>query len=68
MNELEFVGRMNPQRLTSLAEDFKREQEEFRSDEAKRKAGKVTSKPVMEVTYERFPDSDLGTSATYNNY
>ena len=57
--ELEFVGRMNPRRLTSLAEDFKKEQGEFLSDELKRKSGKVTPKPAMEVTYERFPDSDL---------
>lgn len=34
MGELEFVGRMNPQRLTSLAEDSKREQAGFRNDEA----------------------------------
>jgi hypothetical protein len=50
---------MNPRRLTSLAEDFKKEQGEFLSDELKRKSGKVTPKPAMEVTYERFPDSDL---------
>lgn len=59
MGELEFVGQMNPRRLTSFAEDFKKEQGEFLSDELKRKSGKVTPKPAIEVTYERFPDSDL---------
>ena len=59
MSELEFVGLMNPRRLTSFAEDFKKEQEEFRNDELKRKSGKGTPEPVMEVTYERFPNSDL---------
>lgn len=59
MGELEFVGQMNPRRLTSFAEDFKSEREEFLKDESKRKSGNVTSKPVIEITYERFPDSDL---------
>lgn len=62
MEELEFVGCMNPQRLTSFAEDFKREQAEFRSDEAKRKAGRVTVKPALESTYERFLDSNNGST------
>lgn len=59
MGELEFVGHMNPRRLTSFAEDFKKEQGEFLSDELKRKSGKVTPKTAMEVTYVRFPNSDL---------
>ena len=58
MSELEFVGRMNPQRLTSLAEDFKKEQAEFLSDEASRKVRRVAPKPILETTYERFIDSD----------
>jgi hypothetical protein len=62
MGELELVGRMNPQRLTSFAEVFKSEQAEFRSDEAKRKAGRVTVKPALEPTYERFLDSNNGSS------
>lgn len=60
MDELELIGRMNPQRLTSLAEDFKSEQAEFRNDEAKRKARSDAPKPVLETTYERFPDSEDG--------
>lgn len=60
MSELEFVGRMNPQRLSSLAEDFEREQAEFRNDEAKRKERKDAPKPVLETTYERFIDSTDG--------
>lgn len=60
MSELEFVGQMNPRRLTSFAEDFKSEREEFLKDELKRKSRNVTSKPAIEVTYERFLDSDLG--------
>jgi hypothetical protein len=62
MGELEFVGRINTQRLTSLAEDFKREQAEFRSDEAKRKVGRTILKPALEPTYERFLDSNNGST------
>lgn len=58
MGDLEFVGRINPKRLTSLAEDFKKEQAEFLNDEAKRKVGNATLKPAFEITYERFPDSE----------
>jgi hypothetical protein len=62
MDELEFVGHMNPRRLTSLAEDFKREQAEFRSDEAKRKLGRTVLKPALEPAYERFLDSNNGST------
>lgn len=62
MDELEFVGHMKPRRLTSLAEDFKREQTEFLNDEAKRKAGKGAPKTALESTYERFPDSNNGST------
>lgn len=58
MNNLEFVGRINSKKLTSLAEDFKKEQAEFLNDEAKRRAGRAILKPVFEMTYERFPDSE----------
>lgn len=58
MDELEFVGRMNPKRLTSFAEDFKRDQAAFRNDEEKRKERKNSSKRVLETTYERFPDTE----------
>ncbi len=36
MSELEFVEFMNPQRLTSFAEDLKKEPEEFLNDELKK--------------------------------
>ena len=58
MGELEFVGQMNPRRLTSLAEDFKREQAEFLNDEAKRKGVRIIFKPLSETTYERFSSSE----------
>jgi hypothetical protein len=62
MGELEFVGRMNPQRLTLLAEDSKREQAGFRNDEAERKARRDAPKPVLETTYERFLNSEAGSA------
>jgi hypothetical protein len=60
MDELEFIGRMNPQRLTSLSEDFKSEQTEFRNDEAKRKVRSDAPKTILETTYERFLNSEDG--------
>jgi hypothetical protein len=60
MDTLEFMGHMNPRKLTSFAEDFKREQADFLNDESKRKGRKFTSKLVIELTYERFSDLDLG--------
>jgi hypothetical protein len=59
MEDLEFVGRMNPKRLTSFAEDFKRDQGSFRNDEENRKERKNISKPELETTYERFPDTEF---------
>lgn len=59
MEELEFVGRMNPKKLTSFAEDFKRDQTAFRNDEVKRKERRNAPKPVLETTYERFPDTEF---------
>ena len=53
MSDAEFFAKVIPKRLTSLAEDFKQSQEEFRKDEKNRgirRAGKV---PESEVTRER---------------
>jgi hypothetical protein len=58
VGELEFVGQMNPRRLTSLAEDFKKEQADFLNDEAKRKGVRIIFKPLLETTYERFSSSE----------
>lgn len=58
MSDLEFVGRMNPKRLTSLEEDFKASQQQFREDEqrnALRRMGKVV-KSESETTRERIPN------------
>lgn len=63
-SDLEFVGRMNPQKLTSLAEDFKRDQEEIRADiehwkkygtNRSSKAAKSKREIMEELTRERFP-------------
>ncbi len=57
MSDAEFFAKVKPQRLTSLAEDFKREQAQFLRDELDRALGR--SGEVMpdqqETTYERFP-------------
>ncbi len=59
MEELEFVGCMNPKKLTSFAEDFKNDQAAFRNEEEKRKERKNAPKPEVETTYERFPDAEF---------
>jgi hypothetical protein len=58
MSDAEFFAKVNPQRLTSLDEDFKKEQAQFLKDEldrALRRSGKVKPEP-QETTYERFPE------------
>jgi hypothetical protein len=60
MNDAEFFAKVNPKKLSSLDEDFKREQAQFRKDEQERvlkRSGKVKAEP-QETTYERFKDSD----------
>lgn len=58
MSDAEFFAKVTPQRLSSLDEDFKKEQAQFLKDEldrALRRTGKVKTEP-QEVTYERFPE------------
>ena len=58
MSDAEFFAKVKPKRLTSLDEDFKKEQAQFLKDEldrALRRSGKVKPEP-QEVTYERFPE------------
>ncbi|MDH6421612.1 hypothetical protein M2131_001553 [Polynucleobacter sphagniphilus] len=55
MSELEFVGKMNPQRLRSWDERFREEREQFFRDEKNRelrRSGKLV-KVELETTYER---------------
>jgi hypothetical protein len=58
MSDIEFFAKINPQRLTSLDEDFKSWRKEFQEDEkrnALKRAGNVIAEPA-ETTYERFPE------------
>jgi hypothetical protein len=55
MSDAEFFAKVIPKRLTSLAEDFKRSQEEFRKDEKDRELRRAGKAPVPEVTRERLP-------------
>ena len=58
MSNIEFFANLNPQRLTSLDEDFKAWRKEIQEDEKKnalKKVGKLNAEPV-ETTYERFPE------------
>lgn len=58
MSDIEFFAKLNPQRLTSLEEDFKAWRKEFQEDEKQntlKKAGKLNAEPV-ETAYERFPE------------
>ena len=55
MNILEFVGRVNSQRLKSMDEEFREEREQFSKDEKDRelrRSGKLV-KEVTELKYER---------------
>ena len=58
MSNAEFFAKVNPQRLTSLDEDFKAWRKEIQEDEklnALKRVGKLKAEPV-ETTYERFPE------------
>ena len=58
MNDLEYVGKMNPKPLSSLEDDFKRDRAQFQKDEldrALRRSGKLVT-PEPETTYERFEE------------
>lgn len=60
MSDLDFFAKVNPQRLTSLDEDFKAWRKQMQEDE-KRNALKRVVKPnadPIETTYERFPEED----------
>ena len=55
MFDLEFLGKMNPQRLKSNNEEFREEREQFYKDEKDRelrRSGKLV-KVKQETTYER---------------
>lgn len=55
MTNLEFVGKMNPQRLKSMDEEFREEREQFFRDEKDRelrRSGKLIQE-VTELRYER---------------
>ena len=60
MSDIELFAKVNPQRLTSLDEDFKAWRKEMQEDErrnALKRVGKLKAEPV-ETTYERFPDGN----------
>ena len=55
MTDLEFVGKMNPQRLRSWEEEFREEREQFYKDERDRelrRSGKLVEAEI-ELKYER---------------
>lgn len=63
-SNLEFVGRMNPQKLTSLAEDSKNELDEILADQAhwakygtnrSKKSAQSKREIIEELSRERFP-------------
>ena len=63
-SNLEFVGNLKSQKLTSLAEDSKKEQEEILADQShwakhgtnrSTKAAKSKSEIMEELSRERFP-------------
>jgi len=58
MKNLEFLGQLKPQKLTSFEEDFERSRAEFRRDELSRKLRRSNNHVIepLETTYERFPE------------
>ena len=58
MSDIEFFAKVNPQRLTSLDEDFKAWRKEIHEDDkrnALRRAGKLEAESA-ETIYERFDE------------
>jgi len=55
MSDAEFFAKIMPKRLTSLAEDFKKSQDEFRQDEKNRELRRAGKLPTPEITRERLP-------------
>jgi hypothetical protein len=58
MSDIEFFAKLNPQRLTSLEEDFKVWRKKFQEDEKQntlKKSGKLNAE-LVETSYERFPE------------
>ena len=55
MSELEFLGKINSQRLKSWDEEFREEREQFFKDEKDRKLRRSSKliKEVTELRYER---------------
>jgi hypothetical protein len=55
MNALEFLGKINSQRLKSWDEEFREEREQFFKDEKDRKLRRSSKliKEVTELRYER---------------
>jgi len=67
IGDLEYVGRMNPQRLTSLEEDSRTEQAQILADQKRfakygtnnpKKAALMAGEKEEELTRERFPEED----------
>lgn len=63
-SNVEFLGRMNPQKLTSIAEDFKKEQAEILADQVhwakyganrSKKSAQSKREIMEELSRERFP-------------
>jgi hypothetical protein len=60
MSNLECMGQIKPRKLTSLEEDCKKSQSEFRKDELNRglrRSGKLQQEPV-EPAHERFREEN----------
>jgi len=67
ISNLEFVGTMKPQKVTSMAEDIKSGQAQIRSDQARfakygtnsaKKAALIEGGLMEETTRERFPEEN----------
>ena len=67
MSDIEYFSKINPQRLTSLEEDRKLEQEQIIADRARfakygtnnpKKAALLESGKTEETTRERFPEEE----------
>jgi hypothetical protein len=60
MDELEFLGKLNPQKLTSNEQDNRAAQAQYRQDIMANALRRVTSKKskAEELTRERFPEEN----------
>lgn len=58
-NNLLFLGHINCRKPTSFIRDFENDRNDFLNDEKSRLLKRGQAKPILETTYERFPECQI---------